>query len=201
MPGQHRRRPVGRKRTPLPVVVAACGIGAIAAAVLRVASPTAQHAAVQAAAPAAAPSTAQPAQAAATEQLRPPAEEYIKRLRIPCSTELAGTRPHVAQVGNFLGKMFGITDIGGALGRGDGDHGAGLAVDLMTSDSALGDAIAEFVLANQQRFGVTYVIWRQRYNDGNGWSYMEDHGSPTANHYDHVHVSFAANAPDLDVQC
>lgn len=200
MPGQHRRRSVGRKRTPLAVVVAACGVAALAAVVLWVASPTAQHAAVQAA-PAAAPSTAQPAPAAAAEQLRPSAEEYIKHLRVPCSTELAGTRPHVAQVGHFLGKMFGITDIGGALGRGNDDHGAGLAVDLMTSDSAHGDAIAEFVLANQQRFGVTYVIWRQRYNDGNGWSYMEDKGSPTANHYDHVHVSFAANAPDVDVQC
>ncbi|WP_040699177.1 hypothetical protein [Nocardia vinacea] len=200
MPGQHRRRPVGRKRTPLAVVVAVCGIAAIAAVVLWVVSPTAQHAAVQAA-PAAAPSTAQPAPAAAAEQIRPSADEYIKHLRVPCSTELAGTRPHVAQVGHFLGKMFGITDIGGALGRGNDDHGAGLAVDLMTSDSAQGDAIAEFVLANQQRFGVTYVIWRQRYNDGNGWSYMEDKGSPTANHYDHVHVSFAANAPDVDVQC
>ncbi|MEV2225086.1 hypothetical protein AB0E01_35200 [Nocardia vinacea] len=167
---------------------------------LWVASPTAQHAAVQAA-PAAVPSTARPAPAAEAEQLQPSAEEYIKHLRVPCSTELAGTRPHVAQVGHFLGKMFGITDIGGALGRGNDDHGAGLAIDLMTSDSALGDAIAEFVLANQQRFGVTYVIWRQRYNDGNGWSYMEDNGSPTANHYDHVHVSFAANAPDVDVQC
>lgn len=200
MPGQHRKRPVGRKRTPLAVVVAACGIAAIVAVVLWVASPTAQHAAVQAA-PAVAPSTVRPAPAAAAEQLRPSADEYIKHLRVPCSTELAGTRPNVAQVGHFLGKMFEITDIGGALGRGNDDHGAGLAVDLMTSDSAQGDAIAEFVLANQQRFGVTYVIWQQRYNDGNGWSYMEDNGSPTANHYDHVHVSFAANAPDVDLQC
>ncbi|WP_433758018.1 hypothetical protein [Nocardia sp. CA-135398] len=167
---------------------------------LWVANPTAQHAAVQAA-PAAAPSTAPPAPAAAAEQLRPSTEEYIKHLGVLCSTELAGTQPHVAQVGHMLGKMFGITDIGGALGRGGDDHGAGLAVDLMTSDSAHGDAIAEFVLANQQRFGVTYVIWRQRYNDGNGWSSMEDRGSPTANHYDHVHVSFAANATDVDLQC
>ncbi len=35
-----------------------------------------------------------------------------------------------------------------------------------------------------------YVIWRQRYNDGSGWDPMEDRGSITANHYDHVHVSF-----------
>ncbi|MGV9612176.1 hypothetical protein [Nocardia xishanensis] len=119
---------------------------------------------------------------------------------IPCSTELVGTQPHVAQVGNMLKKTFGLTDIGGAIGRGDGDHGAGLALDLMTSDFARGDAIADFVLANKQRFGVTYVIWRQRYNDGSGWSYMENRGSPTANHYDHVHVSFA-RAAHVDVTC
>ncbi|WP_425295888.1 hypothetical protein [Nocardia abscessus] len=47
---------------------------------------------------------------------------------------------------------------------------------------------------------MTYVIWRQRYNDGNGWSYLEDRGSPTANHYDHVHVSFEKSAV-VDVTC
>ncbi|TQM32182.1 hypothetical protein FB390_3860 [Nocardia bhagyanarayanae] len=119
---------------------------------------------------------------------------------IPCPTELVGTQPHVAQVGHMLKKTFGVTDIGGAVGRGDGDHGAGLALDLMTSDAAHGDAIAEFVLANRQRLGVKYVIWRQRYNDGNGWSYMENRGSPTANHYDHVHVSFN-RAAHVDVSC
>ncbi len=106
----------------------------------------------------------------------------------------------MAQVGNLLKKTFGVTEIGGAVGRGDGDHGAGLALDFMTSDSARGDAIAEFVLANQRRFGVTYVIWRQRYNDGSGWRYMENRGSPTANHYDHVHVSFD-EAAVVDVTC
>jgi hypothetical protein len=67
-------------------------------------------------------------------------------------------------------------------------------------DTATGNALAEHVLANQQAFGVTYVIWRQRYNDGSGWSPMEDRGSPTANHMDHVHVSFQASAT-VDVTC
>ena len=31
---------------------------------------------------------------------------------------------------------------------------------------------------------------RINYNDGRGWQLMEDRGSITQNHYDHVHVSF-----------
>jgi hypothetical protein len=59
-----------------------------------------------------------------------------------------------------------------------------------SDDNALGDAHADFALANQAEFGIWYVIWRQRYNDGSGWEPMEDRGSITQNHYDHVHVSF-----------
>ncbi len=210
MPGQHRKQTAAWKRTALAV----CGAVATVAVVLWVAirlSPAAQPAASvdsppsSAAAtpvPTAVPPPAQIAAAAVAAEPPLPSEKTAQQHppSLPCSTELAGAQPHVAQVGNLLKKTFGLTDIGGAIGRGDGDHGAGLALDLMTSDSARGDAIAEFVLANKQRFGVTYVIWRQRYNDGNGWSYMENRGSPTANHYDHVHVSFAQSA-HVDVTC
>ncbi|MGW0181364.1 hypothetical protein [Nocardia sp. NPDC003345] len=141
--------------------------------------------------------------AVAAVDLPPEPPRYAKRLApppIPCSTDLAGALPHVAQVGNLIAKTFGVADIGGAHGRYDGDHGAGRALDFMTSDPAHGDAIADFVLANKERFGVTYVIWQQRYNDGSGWTYMEDRGSPTENHYDHVHVSFDS-AADIAVTC
>lgn len=57
-------------------------------------------------------------------------------------------------------------------------------------DPVTGDRIASYVLSRQDEFGVKYVIWRQRYNDGSGWDLMEDRGSVTANHYDHVHISF-----------
>ncbi|MFE3545576.1 hypothetical protein ACFXK0_21650 [Nocardia sp. NPDC059177] len=116
------------------------------------------------------------------------------KLKLLCGTEWKGTQPHVAQVSYMVQKMFGLSDIGGAHGRYDGDHGAGLALDIMTSNPAQGDAIAAFILANKARFGVTYVIWQQQYNDGGGWSYMEDRGSPTQNHYDHVHVSFESSS-------
>ncbi|WP_327117645.1 hypothetical protein [Nocardia sp. NBC_01730] len=217
MPGQHRKRTAAWKLTPLAV----CGIVATVAVVLWVAirpGPAAQHAAAVDSPPSSAvgtdpartavPSTTRSAPAppaAAVDRPPPSAKKAVQHLpppppSVPCSTELVGAQPHVAQVGNLLKKTFGVTDIGGAVGRGDGDHGAGLALDFMTPDSARGDAIADFVLANQQRFGVTYVIWQQRYNDGGGWSYMEDRGSPTANHYDHVHVSFD-KAADVNITC
>ncbi|HEX8866998.1 MAG TPA: hypothetical protein VF821_15170 [Lentzea sp.] len=118
----------------------------------------------------------------------------------PCPTTLDGAKPHAAQVGHHLKGKFAVTDIGGAAGRGgSGDHPLGLALDFMV-DTSTGNALADYVLANRKAFGVTYVIWRQRYNDGSGWSAMEDRGSPTANHMDHVHVSFQANAT-VNVTC
>jgi hypothetical protein len=76
--------------------------------------------------------------------------------------------------------------------RGGGDHGAGRALDIMCSGS-LGDSIAEYVRRNASRLGVSEVIWAQRIwsveRSGEGWRSMEDRGSSTANHYDHVHVS------------
>ncbi|WP_348537456.1 hypothetical protein [Nocardia carnea] len=217
MPGQHRKPARARKIAPLAgSTVAATAV--IALSVMARPAPTPQATAIAAdtqAPPAAgrgaaaetpAPSAPPSAEAvAAVDKPREPAR-YAKRHAppppplIPCSTVLAGTQPHVAQVGNLIGQTFGVADIGGADGRYDGEHGAGLALDFMTSDPAHGDAIADFVLANKERFGVTYVIWQQRYNDGSGWSYMEDRGSPTQNHYDHVHVSFDS-AADVHVTC
>lgn len=117
-----------------------------------------------------------------------------------CSTVLAGTLPQVAQAGNYLKAMFGVdTVLGRAARSGDSDHPSGLALDFMV-DTATGNRLADYVLANQSRLGMKYVIWRQRYNDGSGWSAMEDRGSVTANHYDHVHVSFQSGAK-VSVTC
>ncbi len=75
------------------------------------------------------------------------------------------------------------------------DHPNGRAVDFMLpsykSNKALGDAIAKYVIDNNKRLHVNYVIWRQRtYTISRGyWVSMSDRGSDTANHYDHVHVS------------
>ena len=85
-------------------------------------------------------------------------------------------------------RTFGIDSIGGYRPNA-GEHSTGQAVDFMTSGST-GDAIAEFVQANAGTYDVQYVIWEQRYwEPGSSWELMEDRGSITANHYDHVHVT------------
>ena len=49
--------------------------------------------------------------------------------------------------------------------------------------------------------GVKYVIWDQQIDTGSGFEAMEDRGGDTANHKDHVHISFEDSAgsgsPDL----
>ncbi len=74
-----------------------------------------------------------------------------------------------------------------------GEHIDGRAIDFMITDSALGQAVADYVLANAGTLGVRDIIWAQRIwtpeQASSGWRYMEDRGSTTANHYDHVHVA------------
>jgi Bacterial SH3 domain len=75
----------------------------------------------------------------------------------------------------------------------DGEHGTGQALDIMITDSATGDAVAEFVQDNYSALGVSEIIWSQQIwtveRASEGWRWMEDRGSDTANHYDHVHVT------------
>jgi resuscitation-promoting factor RpfB len=87
-----------------------------------------------------------------------------------------------------------VSSYGGLRVGDDGEHGSGQALDIMVySDSALGDQISEWVRANASSLGVSEVIWSQQIwtveRSSEGWRYMEDMGSPTANHYDHVHVT------------
>ena len=84
-----------------------------------------------------------------------------------------------------------ITSYGGYDAH--GEHASGKAIDIMTSDVGLGTRIAEYLRANAATFGLYDVIWRQHIftqeRGSEGWRYMPDRGSATANHYDHVHVS------------
>jgi hypothetical protein len=61
-------------------------------------------------------------------------------------------------------------------------------------DRGTGDALAACALRNADALGITYVIWRQRINYGSGWQSMEDRGGATANHMDHVHISFGSGS-------
>lgn len=109
--------------------------------------------------------------------------------------------PHVQAFANAACAAVGACTVSTYEGH---DPSAERAIDTLVSDAfgqvpsddnALGDAHADFALGHQEEFGVMYVIWRQRYNDGSGWEPMEDRGSITQNHYDHVHVSFYETVP------
>ena len=86
-----------------------------------------------------------------------------------------------------------VTSYGGLRPGDTGDHGTGHALDVMISDSATGDQIADWARANASALGVSQVIWAQRIwtvqRSSEGWRAMEDRGSVTANHYDHVHIT------------
>lgn len=84
-----------------------------------------------------------------------------------------------------------VSSYGGRRADPGSDHNSGNAVDIMIT-GATGDRIAEYLIANRDKLNVKYVIFEQKiYASYTGWSGrpMEDRGSVTANHYDHVHVS------------
>ena len=74
-----------------------------------------------------------------------------------------------------------------------GEHVSGKAIDIMTSDVTLGNQIAAFLQAHAAELNLYDVIWWDRIwtpvRAAEGWRAYGDHGSPTANHMDHVHVS------------
>jgi hypothetical protein len=74
-----------------------------------------------------------------------------------------------------------------------GEHSSGKALDIMTSDVALGNQIAAFLQAHASELDIFDVIWRQHIwtseRAGDGWRSMPNRGSATANHMDHVHSS------------
>jgi hypothetical protein len=115
-----------------------------------------------------------------------------------CDADLDGlgrVKPWVRDAARFLSCLFDEPALIGVSRRSrDSDHPRGLALDLMVRGER-GDRIAACALANREALGITYVIWKQRVNYGDGWERMEDRGSATENHFDHVHISFERRAP------
>ena len=88
-------------------------------------------------------------------------------------------------------KFPEVKTFGGRRPGTGSDHNTGEAVDIMITGST-GDRIADYLIQNQGSLNVKYVIWKQRiWMPGQGWKAMEDRGDATANHFDHVHVSFS----------
>ena len=144
--------------------------------------------AVEAPAPAPAP-VAAPAAAAAPAPAAVPAANLTGKATAT-STAYSSWAAHVRPVVAEVAQAHGVSTV---LTRPGHSPTQQLAADFMVySDGAKGDAVAQSVIDNASRFNVDYVIWKQRIHmiGGSGWTPMEDRGSPTANHMDHVHVSF-----------
>ena len=147
-------------------------------------------AAAKAAAEAAAVAAAAPADAAAA------AISTVATAIAQINNSAGAVRPQAqaaadAVVSNVPGAA-GMTIGGTRSSAADpGGHPSGLALDYMCG-FGLGEAIVAYHLAHWDELGVEYVIWQQRMlsSPGGSWSSMEDRGSPTANHMDHVHVNY-----------
>jgi len=103
----------------------------------------------------------------------------------------SGVSPNIVKVHEAVCANFPEITTYGTF-RGDGEHAEGLAVDIMVSGDR-GWQVAEFVRAHYSELGVNYIMYSQRIwsvdRSSEGWRYVEDRGSTTANHYDHVHVT------------
>ncbi|MFC3932988.1 LysM peptidoglycan-binding domain-containing protein [Streptococcus dentapri] len=133
------------------------------------------------------------------EQNPAPAEVQATGAGADVNTD--GLQPNAAAYATDIANQYGVTDIGTVREGDSGDHGSGKAVDVMVPQgSDLGDQVAADAAAKATsgEYGISYVIWEQQfyaptdniYGPANQWNPMPDRGDATANHYDHVHVSF-----------
>lgn len=103
-----------------------------------------------------------------------------------------------AKLGRVPGVLWGLGS--------SSEHATGRAIDFMVThhgwgtDNQMGDEIVNYLLDHGHEWGLAWVIWRQRICPAGGaladgaapsWRGMEDRGSTTENHYDHVHAYFA----------
>ncbi|WP_312720246.1 hypothetical protein [Mobilicoccus sp.] len=103
-----------------------------------------------------------------------------------------GLKQWPSAIRSRVAAQFGVTNIGGYRpGYGRSDHHSGQAIDVMIRGES-GTRIADWFRANARDLNVKYVIWQQGYWHPGMTDYrpMKDRGSETANHWDHVHVSF-----------
>lgn len=142
------------------------------------------------------PAQTQPAQDQ-TAQEQPAATDYAARAAANPANQ--GLQPKAAEYKEEVADKFGVSNFSLYRPGSNDDHGKGLAVDFVVNDNTeLGDQIANYATSDMESKDINYVIWKQRfyanydsyYGPANTWNLMPDRGGDTANHYDHVHVSF-----------
>ena len=132
-----------------------------------------------------------------TTQETPASTDYAARAAANPANQ--GLQPKAAEYKEEVADKFGVTNFSLYRPGSNDDHGKGLAVDFVVNDNTeLGDQIANYATSDMESNDINYVIWKQRfyanydsyYGPANTWNLMPDRGGDTANHYDHVHVSF-----------
>ncbi len=102
----------------------------------------------------------------------------------------AGLQPAAVKVYRAVCNAFpSLSAYGGQDGH--GEHVNGQAIDFMVSGS-LGEQVKDYLYANRAAFDLFDIIWSQTIwtieRSSEGFRSMEDRGSATANHFDHVHI-------------
>jgi hypothetical protein len=124
----------------------------------------------------------------------PPAPEDMGLSTAPCpdGSEIeAAIQPQAVKVYRAACAAFPeLTTYGGQDGH--GEHVNGEAIDFMVPDSGTGQRLADFLYAHHAELDLFDIIWSQQIwtieRSGEGFRPMEDRGSATANHFDHVHI-------------
>lgn len=124
---------------------------------------------------------------------------------------LGPVKKHTSAVANTIGNKYKLKTIVGWRDpkvekiEPEG-HPAGNALDFMITNvpngTETGQQIADYLTDHASELGVKHIIWRQKIwvakNPGKGWAPMEDRGSPTANHMDHVHLSLEGDPAAIE---
>ena len=137
--------------------------------------------------------------ATSTPTVGTPIGDPVKPPVVGCKTpyNLGAVRPVTAAGVAALGPMFDFDLVYGFRPTDaiSDDHPSGLAADFMIDEGRQqGDYLAAYAKDNAARYNIQYIIWQQRIwnvdRANEGWRLMPDRGSPTANHTDHVHITF-----------
>ena len=127
------------------------------------------------------------------EEAEPETSSGFSTEPCPNASESGLTDNAIMVLRAVCGEFPDVPSYGGYRSGDGGSHGEGRAVDVMISSSSQGDQVAEWVRANAGALSVSEIIWAQQIwtdeRSSEGWRWMEDRGSDTANHYDHVHIT------------
>lgn len=112
-------------------------------------------------------------------------------------------KPHLQLVANAIEKEFGVVSFGTYNGH-SWPEGPTQAIDIFVPlRSQLGYDVADWLVKHYKLYGVRYIMWDHRkYNEefADFWRPVEDRGSPTDNHEDHIHLTCYEDAPINHIQ-